>query len=608
MTGFLVPAHELLESSGSFEQFVDSFDESSDSGGVVGLSRGEGMLTAPPSLESLLTNLNLEKPILSSANNANNAKPPSFDASENSKSCIKTDYSTRRNNSISWLSTAFKWEPTSSDNLIIDAGSTDSKPIILYASKMKLIEKLTTILDYKLMDNLLLTVEMILHPMDFASCLLSRLAQAFHAVPGWNSQEEINPEVVKMRGLILLQHWAGINSQNDDETNLDLDIRKIVVEALDLIWQQSRALSQSDKIFLIKIRRLFDPRGEIATTSQESDLEDDNQLGNDNNNDSSSSSVYDSEPLAEVSMKWRDKLKIRLRSFFTGNDGNRIFFSKRNSNISSPQSSSSLLINSFTSEAECNDDLCTVLMSQRSKNLAVILAVLEWDLFIGIHRSEIVSFPCARDSPHRLAGDCPNLQRSIEHFNSMCQWFVQLISNQNEGDASLLSKLIRLAVKCVLIHNYNSALQIILALQSPAASVRKDLWLSLPTWERRLAKDLAAFGSPVKNFRNVRRALEDVQKEDIPVIPFNGLFLSDLVFNWERSSSSPSPSEELKNQNHQSPNLIPIYKNHLAAKIVRQFLEFQNRRHRFEKELSTKERKLYSYFADIGRLGGEFSM
>ena len=120
--------------------------------------------------------------------------------------------------------------------------------------------------------------------------------------------------------------------------------------------------------------------------------------------------------------------------------------------------------------------------------------------------------------------------------------------------------------------------------------------MSLPSWERRLAKDVALFGSPVKNFKNVRKALEDVQAEETPTVPFTGLFLSDLVYSWERNSGEHSDF------------LIPVYKNHLAAKILRQFIAFQSKSHRFGKNLSEKERQLYSYFADIGRLGGEFSM
>jgi hypothetical protein len=103
--------------------------------------------------------------------------------------------------------------------------------------------------------------------------------------------------------------------------------------------------------------------------------------------------------------------------------------------------------------------------------------------------------------------------------------------------------------------------------------------------------------------------MEEVFSDDIPVIPFNGLFLSDLVFNFERNSNdSVSSSDQVSLCVNMQHKLIPYYKNHVAAKIVRYFLSFQSARHRFDKVLSGRERQLYSYFADIGRLGGEFQM
>lgn len=122
-----------LESS-SYEEFVDSGDE------VIGRESLE-MLTdsnQQPSLESLLNNLTLDKPII----------PTSIDTTSvhNLAPSNIRERSFSRKASISWLSSAFKWEPSDENNLVIDSGSTDTKPIILYATKMKLIEKLTTIL------------------------------------------------------------------------------------------------------------------------------------------------------------------------------------------------------------------------------------------------------------------------------------------------------------------------------------------------------------------------------------------------------------------------------------------------------------------------------
>ena len=138
----LIKESELEDSS--YEQFIDSGEEKwfedyeKDSGGVLVLS---DTLTQP-TLESLLNNLTIDKPII----------PNSISSSTciNIREIKRDPNIVKRNNSISWLSTAFRYEETTDKNLIIDIGSTESKPIILYASKMKLIEKLTTILGTKI--------------------------------------------------------------------------------------------------------------------------------------------------------------------------------------------------------------------------------------------------------------------------------------------------------------------------------------------------------------------------------------------------------------------------------------------------------------------------
>lgn len=476
------------------------------------------------------------------------------------------------------------------------------------------------------MDDLLLTVEMVMEPLDFAQMMLSRLAQAFGAVDGWNDAEETNRDVVKMRGLIVLQHWA----QLDPFDTMDETVRRTVVTELDRLWQHSPTLSSSDRKFIVKVRRLFDPHGDVSFGREAESPESGDPGGHVPYSLEEVSSIYDNESVdmnLDNPRKWREKLKLKLRAIFSrsahGAGGDAALGSCN---------SSSLLMNSFSSEMEC-EETPSVLMTERSRMLAAILAVLESDIFHAITRTEIVSFPAARDSPQTLAAKCPNLQRSIEHFNSMCRWFVQMLVSGAEGGAqvNLLAKVIRLGVKCVLLHNYNSALQIILALQSPAVANRADLWARLPSWERHLARDLAVFGSPGRNFKNVRRALEEVGGEAVPAVPFTGLYLSDLVFNWERpddafrsetviSVSSGGGRNERGGTKlsdnarldascslvRLAPTIIPFYKNHVAAKIVRSFRMFKHPQHRFEQTLSARERQLYSYFADVGRLGGEF--
>jgi hypothetical protein len=159
----------------------------------------------------------------------------------------------------------------------------------------------------------------------------------------------------------------------------------------------------------------------------------------------------------------------------------------------------------------------------------------------------------------------------------------------------------------MLINNFNSFLQIILALQTPGVANLNEMWDILPTWEQRLARDLAAFGSPARNFKNIRRAMDEVfdgEELDCPPgtipIPFTGLFLSDSVYNWEQQD------EQLQSLPRHVPKPLPVYKCHVSAKIIRQFRLFKQASLKTHLKLDGKQRALYSYFADIGRLGGDF--
>ena len=281
---------------------------------------------------------------------------------------------------------------------------------------------------------------------------------------------------------------------------------------------------------------------------------------------------------------------------------------RRRSSSSSPANMSSA--GSLASDLE-SMQLTPILLTERSRTLARILMVLEADMLHDISRAELVAFPRARESIDSLYACCPQLQRHIEHFNSMCRWFARQIAEASMSPIStcpqqgeLLAKMIRLGVKCVLLHNYSTAMQIILSLQAPAVAGNQALWQTLPPWERQLARDLLAFGSPSRNFKHVRKALEEILGEREAVVPFVGLFLSDLVMNYER----PEACDEFDcgmDTTDKVP-LVPFYKNHLAAKIVRLFCAFQRPQYRVTTLLTAHERQLYSYFADVGRLDGEF--
>lgn len=490
--------------------------------------------------------------------------------------------------------------PKTAFNYITDpSSSNEDKPIILYATRAKLIEHSVTKLDYKLMDDLLLSLEAFFKPINFAQAICSILHQVFMIHPMRRLPSHFQLDVVKMRCLVILQLWHANVAESFNET-LPEEVTFYIIQSLESIIQKA-SLSASERGLVCKVLRIYDPDGRRNSFASISDLS--FPLNHDFNtstlitSDSASTfSTFDS-ATDPNSNKWRARLKAKLKSIFG-----------RSASSDQASSPASILVNSFSSDFEDRDDeACQLLLGERSKNLALIFSVVEADLLVAIGRSEIVSFAQLRELPLKLAESCPNLQRAIDHFNSMCRWFVQVITSQNDvmTASHLLAKLIRLAVKCTLINNYNTFLQIVLALQSPNLANLTAIWDELPTWERKLARDLTIFGSPARNFKNIRHAMEEAFDEETdasspPPIPFTGLFLSDSVYNWEQAD------DQLRAHPPTEKKPLAVYKCHVIAKILRQFRQYKQAASKSTLKLTNRQRQLYSYFADIGRLGGDF--
>jgi hypothetical protein len=101
----------------------------------------------------------------------------------------------------------------------------------------------------------------------------------------------------------------------------------------------------------------------------------------------------------------------------------------------------------------------------------------------------------------------------------------------------------------------------------------KITWSHVADYEMVIYKELIDFTSPLRNFKNIRNAMANMEMNvTIPCVPFTGLYLSDLVFNGEISSKVT----EYK--------LINIHKFRIIASIVRRFRSFQgpSRKYHFD--------------------------
>lgn len=211
---------------------------------------------------------------------------------------------------------------------------------------------------------------------------------------------------------------------------------------------------------------------------------------------------------------------------------------------------------------ELQDDY-EVLLMERSSTIAEQLCMIERRMYLSIDWLDLVNIPKTESE------DIGNssVQRASRHFNRMCEWFVEQIlktEQTNNERASKIRKLIRTSRKCLQLANYSSALQIILALQNYAVVELKDAWSRVKQTEMEYLNELCAFASPLKNFKNIRKALKIVESDEtMPCCPFIGIFVSDLNACREAPNDYPS-------------HLIPWHQYSAIAGILKQFRGLQS--------------------------------
>lgn len=208
-----------------------------------------------------------------------------------------------------------------------------------------------------------------------------------------------------------------------------------------------------------------------------------------------------------------------------------------------------------------------VLLLEGSTTLAGQLALVERHLFEAIDAADL--WRVLRKPSEAAGPEKTGLQRSVEHFNQMCQWLVRdLIGTRGAlHQTEKLKKLIKTGHKCMQMGNYASTMQITLALQNhQVAAGLKQAWARVPGQHKGLLDELLAIASPLRAFRSLRAAVERAAETDAAeCVPFMAIFLSDLT------SLAEAP-------NDYAPPLLPWHTYTTAGRIVQQFRRLQDPR------------------------------
>ncbi|KAI5966171.1 LTE1 [Candida pseudojiufengensis] len=158
----------------------------------------------------------------------------------------------------------------------------------------------------------------------------------------------------------------------------------------------------------------------------------------------------------------------------------------------------------------------------------------------------------------------------ISRFNLMVNWIISeiLLTSNSLEKMNIISRFIHIAQNCLILQNFSTLMQIILALTSNKIQNLKTIWRNLSPGDILLLKNLELLTSPIKNFLNLRIAINSI-KSSKGCIPFVGLYLSDLTFNAERPSIIKRNITQENDENSNSNKLINFSKFRTSVHIVK---------------------------------------
>jgi hypothetical protein len=162
----------------------------------------------------------------------------------------------------------------------------------------------------------------------------------------------------------------------------------------------------------------------------------------------------------------------------------------------------------------------------------------------------------------------PNISRIIDNFNNTSRWVVFTILTESDAKRrlQLLEHFIDISAELVDINNYQTVMALGSAFNNNALFRLESLWSQLDQDRVEQLEFLKELLDPSKKFKNLR----DASTEEIPCVPYIGIFLSDL------SAVEACYTERIG-------DLVNLNKKRLSTKVMRAMQTYQSYSYGFEK-------------------------
>ncbi|KAJ3771119.1 ras guanine nucleotide exchange factor domain-containing protein [Lentinula raphanica] len=217
----------------------------------------------------------------------------------------------------------------------------------------------------------------------------------------------------------------------------------------------------------------------------------------------------------------------------------------------------------------------TLLAALRSRNFATIsitdfdplelarqLTIMESRLYGQITPEEIL------ESGQDGAKPPVNVKEVSSLSTAITGWVAESILNERDTKkrTALVKFFIKVADRCVGLHNYSTFRSLLAALDSSTISRLSQTWMGLPQKTKQQLDSLRRLADHGRNYHEYRTKLRNTAP---PAVPFLGLYLTDVTFcregNPSQRNSPLNPDKKLLNFN----------KYHKLARIVQDMQRFQ---------------------------------
>ncbi|KAL7717975.1 Guanine nucleotide exchange factor [Entamoeba marina] len=225
-------------------------------------------------------------------------------------------------------------------------------------------------------------------------------------------------------------------------------------------------------------------------------------------------------------------------------------------------------------------------LSIDARQLALQMTLIESELFYQIKPAELYSW---NKKDRDITS--PNVFKFVQHFNSMNWVFVSLLLDAIDVSSrvSVARHILHIANEFLSLNNFDGVMQIVGAFNCAAIHRLKVTKSFLGNEANNILNEIEKLTSSQKNFKAFRQKHNEATNSGIPYL---GMFLTDMFFTDDMSSSKISAFKSMQNKTETT--LVNVDKCRKLGNVIRDVIRFQHTPYHIK-----KSNRIYSFITEL---------